>query len=699
MPTKLARSLSRPFADLDNLLRPRTLSPKKGVDTAEDEALKTPPSVPLNLRQTDTPSFAPTLEDDYTDDFEAPFSFRNSFESRQWKECTPILDDPIGEALAEQSLAFSRLPSGAFSQAQASESASGDCTVDDEIFESPEKCRRRSHSWHALNLASGSTAENSFADETMSPNAQDDADKFDLHELDASSEYSTRPPSSLDERDLGPRRQSEDSGGTVSTPNTSVPLVGVAGDTDAFPFQQTSTPPRPAGHFVELIETCPTPPSTSENAADVARRRSLLTTSGLGIDYSSDEEGAPGDLLAGKDGSRMSSRASTRLSTRPSSHASNHAGSRASCASTPLARPQPEQLPLVEPNSGSYSSSAYADAAHYDSYTRNPRLRRSVTRIFDASEADVLFPEPEEVVEALLALPHGRCSPSAMHLSLPADSFDGPAPPKHVRPVPAPPTLAELVSSASHRHPSAVACPFASLLPPPTARAHARTAAPALRYQTSQSTLFTWDLAHLPAPRTPREAPFRVRWQEVVAPTACLRTGRGSGRCGDVWGAVERCAEDKGDHRARDTRRRTALPAVGLGLGGLRRSLSRVGRRASSFAERLTVQPEDESVAGDAERVDEFALPAAQLRHARGGGLSRAGSFASVREGLSRFGRRMSWAPSVATSEAGEDEDDDEKRARKAQRRRSLAASLFGGVGRVDVSVEDLSRWVSVVVR
>ncbi|BGP47135.1 hypothetical protein JCM10450v2_002987 [Rhodotorula kratochvilovae] len=716
MPAKLTRSISRPFADLSNLLRPRTPSPKKGTAEERDDSLETPPSLPLDLPQTDTPPFTPPLSDDFADDLDAPFPFRGSFESHQWKECTPILDDPIGEALAEQSLAFSRLPSGAFSQAQASEPASQDCSVDvdadNEVFESPEKCRRRSHSWHALNLASDSTAENSFADETMWSHAHDDADELDLHALDASSEYSSRPPSSLDDRDdPAPRRRSEDSDGTVSTPNTSVPFaspriietwsppaadvkgkgraVDVEEDEEEFPFQPTSTPPRPKGQFVELIETCPTPPSASTNSvADAARRRSLLTASGLGIAHSFDVDDADVDQLVTAPPSRSSSRAPSRLSTR--------APSRASRASTSLDRAaHAAQLPLIEPNFDSYSSSAYPDAAHFDTYTRRPRLRRSVTRIFDASEADegFVFPKPEAVVEQLLAYPAGGRGPSLAHFPprpVLADPEDAPAP-RHVRPLSSAGLGWDRAPSSStaaeQRRSSASPLPFSALLPSsPAAAAPARP----LRFQPSHSTLYSYDLAHLPAPHTPREAPYRVSWKAVLAPTVCLGGGRGSGRYGDVWGAVERRKEDDG----RRERRRSAP------LEGLRRSFSRVGRRGSFFGS-LAAQPEQEEEEEEPPRarVDEFALPAAQLRHARageggGGGLSRARSFVSIRMGLSRLGRRMSWAPSAMSAEG----DEGENWSRKARRRSSLAASLFGG-GKEESSVEDLEQWVSVVVR
>ncbi|KAM0788961.1 hypothetical protein ACM66B_003034 [Microbotryomycetes sp. NB124-2] len=61
-----------------------------------------------------------------------------------------------------------------------------------------------------------------------------------------------------------------------------------------------------------------------------------------------------------------------------------------------------------------------------------------------------------------------------------------------------------------------------------------------LRAQPSVATLFSWDLAHLPAPKTPREQPYRVKLMSLLLPTIALGGGKGSGRYGDVYGPLER---------------------------------------------------------------------------------------------------------------------------------------------------------------
>lgn len=50
---------------------------------------------------------------------------------------------------------------------------------------------------------------------------------------------------------------------------------------------------------------------------------------------------------------------------------------------------------------------------------------------------------------------------------------------------------------------------------PPSRPHHQRE----LRAKASESSLYTWDLAHLPAPRTPREKPYRVGLKELLMPS------------------------------------------------------------------------------------------------------------------------------------------------------------------------------------
>ena len=63
---------------------------------------------------------------------------------------------------------------------------------------------------------------------------------------------------------------------------------------------------------------------------------------------------------------------------------------------------------------------------------------------------------------------------------------------------------------------------------------------------TSSQTLFSYDLAHLPAPDTPREKPYRVRPASLFLPSFLLDGGRGTGKFGDTFGPIERKGEQRG---------------------------------------------------------------------------------------------------------------------------------------------------------
>jgi len=79
-----------------------------------------------------------------------------------------------------------------------------------------------------------------------------------------------------------------------------------------------------------------------------------------------------------------------------------------------------------------------------------------------------------------------------------------------------------------------------------------------LRNSESSSTLFSWDLAHLPAPGNPREEPFKVRRASVFLPTAFLGPTRFSGQFGDQYGPVERRVPKKQPRKGRGVSKPTA---------------------------------------------------------------------------------------------------------------------------------------------
>ncbi|GAA5841232.1 hypothetical protein JCM9279_000585 [Rhodotorula babjevae] len=646
MSRTLRRSPSRPLTDISNLVVERSSGPTP-VDYKA--GLAPPSSSPLvDLPHTDSPPFTPTLDavhtldstfdsDDDDIDLEPPRPFRTSFESRQWKECTPILDDPVGEALAEQSCAASPM--------------------------------------HTVTYRAGQPVDD---DHTASSGDEASGDELDISSM--------RSRSTLD----------EDGASTVTTPDTSMPTSSSPwsercdphGELAALDLERsvrigaatstsTSTPPRPAGRFVELVETCPTPPSRAKTSA---RSRSLLVVaSGLGISSTSGSDDDDGEALPSGPCSRNSSRTPSRSRERTRSSSAHSSRS----PSPDLAERSP--VPRLEPgDASSYTPSLYPDAAHYDTYTRRPRLRRSLTRIFapeedgdEQQQRDALaFPPAEALVADLL-----RSHTSERAARRGAWNGDEALEPlRHVRPLSTP----GLDDGSAPRRSSASPTPFSSLVSPqhlhhaphPSYGAPSPRLAP--RHQPSTSTLLTYDLSHLPAPNSPRERPYRVSWGDVVRPSAFVRAGRGSGRCGDVWGAAL-TSETQG--RRWSWRGKAAAPPA--------------------LAQRPLVGAHGPLPRSTPSRLDEFAVVGAPApAHAARAGLTRSGSLASVRRGLSKLGRRMSWGARAGADDAEVAGHDEHPLEVKAQRRKSLAASFFGVSWEAEhPSIEELDQWVAVVVR
>ncbi|GAA5927733.1 hypothetical protein JCM3775_006066 [Rhodotorula graminis] len=665
MPQTLRRSRSRPLADISNLKTAPTLP---SAPIACKTGLAQPSSSPLvDLPHTDSPPFTPNSgtddcfdssfdSDDDNDDLEPPRAFRTSFESRQWKECTPILDDPVGEALAEQSFIASPLSADA---SRPIEPFTAQCT-----------------------------------------SSSDDEACGD--ELDG---LSARSVSTVDEHDGASKRSSEDGASTITTPDTSVPASSSPWTERCDPHDEsseferpervdastsTSTPPRPSGRFVELVETCPTPPP---RATTSARSRSLLVASGLGVSDAPDGgHDINGDALLAASSSRRSSRTASRSRERTRSSSAHSTRAPSPDLAEPTF-PRPESSPA-----SSYTPSLYPDAAHYDTYTRRPRLRRSVTHMFAPEEQVGDVDNGDEQLRDALAFPPAEALVADLLRAQPGEAaarrgaWDGDEalePLRHVRPV----TTPGLDDACALRRSSASPAPFSSLVSPgplhnrPDAARSSRLPAP--RHQPSSSTLLTYDLSHLPAPNSPRERPYRVSWTDVVRPSAFVRAGRGSGRCGDVWGAVERRVEEpRSGARGR-------AGAVGACEGG--------ARRRSWFGKASAPSSRPDEAHGPSRRstpsrLDELAVlaPPAAPR----AGIVRSGSMASVRRSLSRLGRRMSLGPRASGDELEQDGHEGRERDVKAYRRRSLVASIFGGSWADErPSVEELDQWVAVVVR
>ncbi|GAA5926117.1 hypothetical protein JCM1841_001567 [Sporobolomyces salmonicolor] len=675
MKNKLTRSLSRPFSGFTNYLRPhlhseRGISSKRAQELDQQRRLSggvtsthfvedfaDDPSTTDDELQDQSISFEPITDtsiSSYDSDYETlnfPCFTTNPFQqSRQWKECSPVLEDPEREA-AEGSGYLLRQP------AQNPDDSLVDPDRSLSVFGTPEKCS--SSPWHACN-----TLPEHDSPAKSEPTAVTSPDTEPIVE-ETPSVYS-RTPSLIGEDEStfehSTPRSSEDSQCGPTTPDTSLPLsivesdfgwhkgkrkateVEIASPSSSTPPRpqlvelevaelSSSTPPRP--QFVEVVETCPTPPSAPQVRAE-NRSRSLLK-SGLGIDFAAAEEEAYDGKGEGDE---------TFLSSAYSRYV------------TPLGSATdliPEQQPRTSTEHGheqgpadypSYDPQLYSDAAHFDSYTRRPRSAFAPPIALDSPET-LPFPtlSATDLVSSLL-------SSHPPHVFRPSSPSSSPVL-SHLRPVPAPHPR----SPRSPRPASSSSC-----------SGRCASAAPVvpLRAQPSASTLYSYDLAHLPAPHTPRERPYKVRAWRLLMPTALLGGGRGSGEFGDVWGAVERKGEGEG--------RASEPPAAAAAAAAATRRRRR-RRRSSWCALRggLASVVETERLEDDHERENRTTTPTPLKRGA------------SLRRSLSR------WA-----GLANEAEDGDPKLVEAKHRRRSsLGLSLLG---RREGAEERLEHWVSVVV-
>jgi hypothetical protein len=228
--------------------------------------------------------------------------------SHQWKECTPVLEDPLGEDAAERG--FSLLPcrieeeeedEDAEEELDESFATAADSSLDSDVFASLDPIRQRSHTWHALDLASSSTF--SLGLDSNSPPTSPQLVAQQLEEDGDDTGSCSGTPSLLEDRsafDAASPRESEDSYAGPATPNSSFPLSTPGNISSAwtppsspdkgkekevepsYPFP-TSTPPRPSPGVIEVVEIAPTPEKEASSEAERSRRRSLMLTSGLGI--------------------------------------------------------------------------------------------------------------------------------------------------------------------------------------------------------------------------------------------------------------------------------------------------------------------------------------------------------------------------------------------------------------------------------
>ncbi|GAA5869914.1 hypothetical protein JCM3774_000527 [Rhodotorula dairenensis] len=418
----------------------------------------------------------------------------------------------------------------------------------------------------------------------------------------------------------------------------------VAEPTSAGTAPRPTTPPRLSLQPPRVVETCPTPPSAARTCSGPpSRRRSVVATEPDAEE--SDVEPVVRSLVPSKSRSRSRSREGLDATApRPDASAESDADSVEGGAF--------DSLPATN-REGTLSRRQRP---------RSPRPRTDAQGGSDAAAPPWYDPGSAELVTALLS-PRRRVSSASQHSTTACErsvriAHDSSA------------SRPELLSFSALGPPFGSSSIPASLAPsPPTNRYRPSLPSPAshpLRPQASMTTLLSWDLAHLPAPQTPRERPYRVSWKSVLLPTSCLGGGKGSGLYGDQWGAVERKVSRTD---------RPSFAAAAAATAGSPSAQARSPRGVDSGA------PAPSPFSGSSRTPDS---------HRRGGSLLR------------RL-RRASGFSEMASSTAEP----------RTSRRRSLVTSIFGGGGGGGGSakssttsspaarsiIEELNQWVPVVVR
>lgn len=441
----------------------------------------------------------------------------------------------------------------------------------------------------------------------------------------------------------------------------------------------TTTPPRPPYQPPTVVETCPTPPSATSAATTPSRRvrrRPLLHAH------------ADGCIVGVEEAILPSSSSSSSL--------------------LPAVR-TPGSIETIEQVVLTTTAAANADVARNSSldlpngwrqtdpsFARQPRRtpRHSTDTTTTTTTPPLPDLDPADLISALLAqsLPVSashRSSSDSPHSA--ATSFRS----------------ERFQTDYSRCGRSGSATPVstgAGLSPPPPLSNRSRPVSPRsppLRAQPSTTTLFSWDLAHLPAPDAPREKPYRVSWRSVLLPTRYLGGGRGSGRYGDQWGPVERKTKKPPPSA------RSSLAAVegarshpAEGEDGTARSDRRwSGRRSAAAAAAATAAARASS-------------PAPSCSPTSGGlAIDSSASLASrepkgtpseeTRRRPNSILRRLSRS-SVASWAAGSASSTTDRKPATISRRQSLVASLFGAkslASKRSGEEKDLHQWVSVVLK
>lgn len=440
---------------------------------------------------------------------------------------------------------------------------------------------------------------------------------------------------------------------------------------------ETSRPPRPQPPFVQVIETCPTPPSAATTGSHRSRRRPLL------LEWQPSLESLQ---LACEESSTLPREPPSSPPRRDVDALEQQQAQREPPASegVPQTERQPRRSRRSRPSTDSDSGRPLSELASADLVASllsqgsaggpgrpQPASRRVSSEPYRArpiSEVEVGRPADSDVPYD--EMPH----------RLPHASLDS--------------SLRQSRLSSATRSSS----PSALWLPTPysTLARHASSpTAQQLRPRPSHATLFSWDLSHLPAPHTPRESPFRVPLRSVFLPTRFLGGGKGTGLYGDPCGAIERkvphsrVAAAGREERDRSRRRWSWRSLTDTG-GEKERLPPRAGPARSC-------SPIEEDFGGEGDVGGEKASTLSRDQQS----VVELGRRPPNRSGsiLRRFYRR-SWTR--GRSEEQESARAEDVKETKAGRRRSLAASFLGEWSRAatpSVEEEDLAQWVSVVMR
>ncbi|GAA5880698.1 hypothetical protein JCM16303_004316 [Sporobolomyces ruberrimus] len=734
---KSPRSFSRPFTDLTNLLRsPSTEStPKTKQQQKKEERLKHSSSSPSTSPNTVPSSIPPPPRST----FQEPFSLSDQYLSNE-QEPLPVVTTK-GTALETVSIPSNEAqPPPHISSTMVQ--GTGDVEVEKLSFISE---REEEEEEEEEGFEDEDQVEESFVtaiegtfrgQHVVSPqkattrtslgNRKEWTDTVEEEEDEEGGGSPTTTTSFDDSSHLSLSHEEEERT-TLDTPDTSFPSTpGCSSAVDSPDLDEeesksgwltsalanSSTPSKPTTRprFVEVVETCPTPEhaieyhqhtlardleeeeegendSPTKNRRSFAgtrsgeeeeakRRRRLFKSEELRHSYYDDAEDDD-DAEADVD------------SIHPTRHFNLTTRYRAPCP--------PEPYSLLQERSPRSRQSTFASSASTTT-SRCPRSPRGdlfptisatelvVTSLLSSRSLASQIPSPSQASPPRPLRTDNKAQNRVSSYS--SNYFDPSCPrnddPSLPRPIP-PSPLKHTRPLSQILHSSPLPLPPSNQISTTTPTHHRPIVVPSLHPKTSSQSLFTYDLSHLPAPRTPLEKPFTVEWKDLLRPSWGLGGGKGSGKYGDRFGAVERKSTDVKSRR----RRRSSASLLGVIREG-------EGEETGSTDTRRVDTPIPESLRRGSDR------------------MRRSGS---VRRSLSRwtgFGSSFDLEgineEDTGVESTGRAREGHEKVRRSQSIRKSLSrsfSSTFSITGRVrgrkrdgerERENENLEQWVNVVI-